>query len=146
MTKTWYLTAPDATTREVHNLREFARRHDLPYERLYVVARSGNPELEVANTGWRGNPKQLEQNAANPVPARSMVPFALYNPILLRVTSFTAHRPTLAKESGISKQSIWRLCSGQAENVRGWRVSHDAVHVAELRLAYAENSLTEDDI
>lgn len=101
----------------VENLREFCRMNNLSYSWMYKVA--NDPEREKTCQGYRASHKQGVERDSLTYVGNS---FALVNDGLEMTTDWTDNKTHLAKQSGISKQSVWRLINGKAVNVRGWRL------------------------
>ena len=116
--RTWFFLNPEGEEIQVNDLKEFCAINSLNYSSMYQVG--SDPSKEKTHQHYQAGPSQKDETQT-----KSKQKYALINEGLKLVTSFTDHRPTLAKESSISVQSIWRLISGQSKTVRGWYLVDD---------------------
>ena len=116
--KTWKFL--DASGEEicVLDLVKFCKDNSLNYTSMMAVGT--DPDKQATHCGYIASPNH--EYVTSP---RNTTSHTLYNTVLGGITQHLTSRAKLAKQSGISAQSVWRLMSGQAVSVRGWEITTD---------------------
>ncbi len=118
--RTWHIISPvDGQTHVVHDLKEFCDDNNLKYATMYRVMCD-----ETKGSSCEGFYPAPEHDTAVSV-SKDTTRYTLFNEGLGLCTSHSTCRATLAEESGISTQSVWRMMTGKAVSVRGWRITDD---------------------
>ena len=133
----WIALDPNDIRVDIPDLKKFCAEKGLTYSNMYRAL--SDPDKKASSYGYRAHP---DQKSVTKAIAEDM--FILFNRALQRSTSYTTSRPTLAAESGISSQSVWRLISGQVKQVRGWEISNDMEKVPDFDSDIETQSIPND--
>ena len=137
--KTWHIETPDMEDIEIHDLKAWCKTMNLSYPAMLKVLK--DPDKLLEHDGYRAGEKQEAPGDAHESNANDAV--ALINDGLQSVTEASIDRKLLAEQSGISAQSVWRLMTGKAAQVRGWRIltpgdlENDVDHESETEIDIA---------